>query len=112
MTLLDLEVEARATRGCYDWLTLSDKDSAATQIDYCGTMKTISEPTVNIYEKLLVKFQPDPMNNFRGFLIKFEGMSYMDVTKNEETFRLHLEYSYSHLHVNSIIYVILQTVSL
>ena len=34
-TLLDLEVEARATRGCYDWLTLSDNDSAATQIDYC-----------------------------------------------------------------------------
>lgn len=73
LELLDLEVEARTTTGCYDWLRMMQKDSPAEMYNYCGTMDSIEDPKHMLFSHAVVEFLPDDMNQYRGFLIKFKG---------------------------------------
>ena len=75
-TLLDLDVEARKGTGCYDWLVVTDEQDASRHFNYCGELADIHtmEPGQGEnLQDLTVSFKSNPMNNMRGYLIKFEG---------------------------------------
>lgn len=72
--LLDLAMEARATKGCYDWLILSDSDNVQHVYDYCGTIESVKEPLALYVNNFHVSFRTDGGNPYRGFLIKFKGV--------------------------------------
>ena len=71
--LLDLDVEARATTGCYDWLILSDSERVQHTYDYCGNTESVKQPLELFIGNLHTSFRTDGANSFRGFLIKFKG---------------------------------------
>lgn len=69
--LLDLDMEARTTVGCYDWLVLRERDRPI-RVDYCGSMATVDNDLEQLFSQLKVAFHPDMITNFRGFLLKYE----------------------------------------
>ena len=70
--ILDIELESRVARGCFDWLILREANVTWMKHDYCGNALTIRESRVLDFDKLKIHFSTDGMNNYRGFLIKFE----------------------------------------
>ena len=74
--LLDLDVEARQTVGCYDKLVVQDDMDVSKTYDYCGTLDDLhtGEPTeARQIELLVVKFWSDAVSNLGGFIVKFQG---------------------------------------
>jgi len=84
--LLDLAMEARATKGCYDWLILSDNKNPQHTHDYCGTMENTKEPLTLSISNFHVSFRVDDATPYRGFLIKFQGMLHSMCTSKPAPF--------------------------
>ena len=73
--VLDLEVEARnEAKGCFDWLILREEEVVVEKHDYCGNMLTMSAPKSLTFEHLNLYFKTDAVHQYRGFLLKFTGM--------------------------------------
>ena len=72
MWVIDIEVEARRTRGCYDYLVLVDPRNLVKH-RYCGTVLTISEPLKMSTLNMTLTFKTDAAHEYRGFLIFFNS---------------------------------------
>ena len=72
--LLDLDVESRATTGCYDWLILSNSERVRHTYDYCGDAESVKQPLELYISNFHASLRTDGANSFRGFLIKFKGV--------------------------------------
>lgn len=76
--LLDLDVEARRTAGCYDRLVVRDVLDVGKTYNYCGTLVDVhtKEPTVTRQiQRLVVSFLSDGATGGGGFVVKFKGES-------------------------------------
>lgn len=88
--LLDLAMEARATKGCYDWLVLSDSVYIQHTYDYCGSVESVKEPLTLSINNFHVSFRVDSANSYRGFLIKFQADSWSGYTATSSLFNASL----------------------
>ena len=71
LTILDLQLEPRLRKGCYDWLIVYGKENPTLSEVYCQVDKYLPWPQRT--RQAVLKFKSDSRNSFRGFLIKFEG---------------------------------------
>lgn len=71
--LIELDLTARPTQGCYDKLILNELGNPSKYHVYCGTLKTSTEPVSMNYTKLVVTFISDDFtDNRKGFLLYYK----------------------------------------
>ena len=74
--VLDVEMEARRTSGCYDFLYIRNPNNPAETTQYCGDMYRFDDGQLGYFlEEVDLFFVSDGLpNSFKGFLMYFQGM--------------------------------------